>query len=117
MIAPAWPMRRPGGAVCPATKPTTGFFTRALINSAAADQADVSRFVNVTGHDSDFAFARRNQAGAIGANETGMGLVQLGGDTHHVKSGNAFGDADDKRQARVNRFENRVGGKRRRDKN
>src|ERR1700730_13415765 len=27
MIAPAWPMRRPGGAVCPAMKPTTGFFT------------------------------------------------------------------------------------------
>ena len=27
MMAPAWPMRRPGGAVCPAMKPTTGFFT------------------------------------------------------------------------------------------
>ena len=27
MIAPAWPMRRPGGAVWPAMKPTTGFFT------------------------------------------------------------------------------------------
>src|SRR6202171_3738664 len=24
MIAPAWPIRRPGGAVCPAMKPTTG---------------------------------------------------------------------------------------------
>src|SRR5579871_6998718 len=31
MIAPAWPMRRPGGAVCPAMKPTTGFFTWALM--------------------------------------------------------------------------------------
>src|SRR5579863_5568223 len=27
IIAPAWPMRRPGGAVWPAIKPTTGFFT------------------------------------------------------------------------------------------
>src|SRR5262249_24715732 len=27
MISPAWPMRRPGGAVWPAMKPTTGFFT------------------------------------------------------------------------------------------
>ena len=27
MMAPAWPIRRPGGAVCPAMKPTTGFFT------------------------------------------------------------------------------------------
>src|ERR1043166_1309464 len=30
MMAPACPMRRPGGAVCPATKPTTGFFTCAF---------------------------------------------------------------------------------------
>src|ERR1035437_3633029 len=30
MIAPAWPMRRPGGAVWPATKPITGFFTWAF---------------------------------------------------------------------------------------
>jgi hypothetical protein len=30
MIAPAWPIRRPGGAVWPAMKPTTGFFTLAL---------------------------------------------------------------------------------------
>ena len=27
MMAPAWPMRRPGGAVRPAMKPTTGFLT------------------------------------------------------------------------------------------
>ena len=25
MMAPAWPMRRPGGAVTPAMKPTIGF--------------------------------------------------------------------------------------------
>src|SRR5258707_5958099 len=31
MIAPAWPMRRPGGAVCPAINPITGFFTFDLI--------------------------------------------------------------------------------------
>src|SRR6267154_5563986 len=39
MMAPAWPMRRPGGAVCPAMKPTTGFFTLALIHSAARSSA------------------------------------------------------------------------------
>src|SRR6185437_8765035 len=39
MIAPAWPMRRPGGAVCPAIKPTTGFFMRAFTNSAAVSSA------------------------------------------------------------------------------
>ena len=46
MIAPAWPMRRPGGAVWPAMKPTTGFLKCALIHrrgvlfGAAADLAD-----------------------------------------------------------------------------
>jgi hypothetical protein len=40
MIAPAWPMRRPGGAVRPAMKPTTGFFTfDASRNSAASSSA------------------------------------------------------------------------------
>ena len=36
MIAPAWPMRRPGGAVCPAMKPTTGFLNRVAVIHAAA---------------------------------------------------------------------------------
>src|SRR3989454_1176770 len=35
MIAPAWPMRRPGGAVCPATNPITGF-VMACVTTAAA---------------------------------------------------------------------------------
>src|SRR5690554_5555138 len=35
MIAPACPMRRPGGAVCPAMKPTTGLVILELTNSAA----------------------------------------------------------------------------------
>src|ERR1035438_8101090 len=30
MMAPAWPIRLPGGAVCPATNPITGFFTLAF---------------------------------------------------------------------------------------
>ena len=39
MIAPAWPMRRPGGAVWPAMKPTTGFLKFALIHAAASSSA------------------------------------------------------------------------------
>src|SRR5437867_5957171 len=31
MMAPAWPMRRPGGAVTPAMNPTTGFLVLALL--------------------------------------------------------------------------------------
>src|SRR5258708_36428826 len=33
IIAPAWPMRRPGGAVRPAMKPTTGFLRPCLASS------------------------------------------------------------------------------------
>ena len=46
MMAPAWPMRRPSGAVAPAMKATTGFFTWSLMYcggfllGAAADLAD-----------------------------------------------------------------------------
>ena len=40
MIAPAWPMRRPGGAVWPAMKPTTGFLKLAWIQAAASCSAD-----------------------------------------------------------------------------
>src|SRR5262245_27727918 len=39
MIAPACPMRRPGGAVLPAMKPTTGFLNDFLTYSAASSSA------------------------------------------------------------------------------
>src|SRR5215218_9485464 len=35
MIAPAWPIRLPGGAVTPAMKPTTGFFMLAFTHRVA----------------------------------------------------------------------------------
>src|SRR5258706_398580 len=44
MIAPAWPMRRPGGAVTPAMKPTIGFLrprlASSLRNGAASSSAE-----------------------------------------------------------------------------
>src|ERR1700682_5363985 len=44
MMAPAWPMRRPGGAVTPAIKPTIGFLrprlASSLMNWAASSSAD-----------------------------------------------------------------------------
>src|SRR6202012_1906450 len=41
MIAPAWPMRRPGGAVRPAMKPTIGFFIlECLMKSAASSSPE-----------------------------------------------------------------------------
>ena len=43
--------------------------------------------------------------------------IDGGGGANHVDHGNAFGDADDKRDFSVGGFENGVGGVRRRDKN
>jgi hypothetical protein len=41
IMAPAWPIRRPGGAVRPAMKPTIGFLTlECLRNSAASSSAE-----------------------------------------------------------------------------
>ena len=40
MMAPAWPMRLPLGAVWPAIKPTTGFFISAWMKAAASSSAD-----------------------------------------------------------------------------
>src|SRR5881392_1090293 len=181
MIAPAWPMRRPGGAVCPAMNPTTGFFTLALIHSAAllgvaadfadhndgvgvriivekldgvekrraddgiapdadaggladaelrqlmdgfvgerataADDADVALLVDAPGHDADFAFAGRDDAGAVWANEARFLEIDDGGDAHHVKGGDAFGDADDERKLSVSGFEDGIGGVGRGNKN
>src|SRR4051812_2097980 len=39
MMAPAWPMRRPGGAVVPAMKPTTGFLVLWARRKAAASSS------------------------------------------------------------------------------
>ena len=40
MMAPAWPMRLPGGAVTPAMKPTTGFFMFAFTHCAAVSSSE-----------------------------------------------------------------------------
>src|SRR6201994_4315689 len=53
MIAPAWPMRRPGGAVRPAMKPTIGFlrprFASSLRNWAASssDEPPISPIITI----------------------------------------------------------------------
>src|SRR5256885_16037660 len=40
MMAPAWPMRLPGGAVMPALEPTTGFFMFAFTQRAAFSSSE-----------------------------------------------------------------------------
>ena len=78
---------------------------------------DVAFFVNASGHDADFAFARRNDARAVRPDQPRAPILQKLPGAHHVERGNAFGDADDQFDLRIGRFHDRVGGKRRRNKN
>ena len=55
--------------------------------------------------------------GQLGPISRDFEVLELGPDLDHVERGNALGDGDDQRNARVLGFENRVGGKRRRHKN
>src|SRR5438046_7277636 len=54
MMAPAWPMRLPGGAVTPAMKPTTGFFMlpfaqRAAVSSSVPPISPIMTTASVSG--------------------------------------------------------------------
>src|SRR5882672_6976613 len=85
--------------------------------AAAADNANVARLVNASGHDADFAFAWGNYARAVGADEASFVPINRQRNTNHVENGNAFGDANNQRQCCVGSFENRVGGIRWRNEN
>src|ERR1700722_17614197 len=62
------------------------------------DDADVPFLMNVRGHDSDFAFAGRNDTGAIRTDEARRGVVfQVRPRANHILGGDALGDADDQR--------------------
>src|SRR6266700_1136935 len=76
--------------------------------AAAADHANVSLLVNAAGHDADFALARRNDAGAVRANEACFIEVHNRGHANHVDDGDALGDANNERDLRIGGFENRV---------
>eukprot|EP00446_Apocalathium_sp_SHHI-4_P042040 CAMPEP_0177338724 /NCGR_PEP_ID=MMETSP0368-20130122/25017_1 /TAXON_ID=447022 ORGANISM="Scrippsiella hangoei-like, Strain SHHI-4" /NCGR_SAMPLE_ID=MMETSP0368 /ASSEMBLY_ACC=CAM_ASM_000363 /LENGTH=154 /DNA_ID=CAMNT_0018799753 /DNA_START=123 /DNA_END=583 /DNA_ORIENTATION=+ len=87
MMAPAWPMRRPGGAVRPAMKETTGLLVLLLAFSHSAASSSAAS-ANLTYHDD--AFCRRvvnealeaiDEVGAIegvAANADASGLSEAG---------------------------------------
>src|SRR5260370_42511201 len=81
--------------------------------AGTADDADISLLVDAAAHDTNFAFAGRDDAGAIRADQARFLEVHDGGDAHHVDGGNAFGNADDERELGVGGFQNGVGGVRR----
>jgi len=67
--------------------------------------------VDVAGHDADLAGVRRDDAGAVGADQLGGRALQRALDAHHVEHRDAFGDADDQFHPGIDRLEDRVGGK------
>ncbi len=182
MIAPAWPIRLPGGAVWPAMKAASGLVNlpvrlerRGLLLGVAADlahhqhglgvgvgleerqgideagavdrvaadadagaladpqvrelpdalvgeraraahDADLARLVDIAGHDADLALAGRDDAGAVGTDQPGVGpmCLQVGHCAGHVDDRDALGDRDDQRDPGVGRLHDRVGRERRR---
>ena len=70
--------------------------------------------MDVPRHDADLAFAGGDHAGTVGADESRLRPAKRALHLHHVEHRNAFGDADDERDFRVDRFENRVRCERRR---
>ena len=80
----------------------------------ARDHADAALLEDRAGHDADLAFAGREDAGAVRADEARLGTRQRRFHLDHVEHRNAFGDRDDQVHLGVDRLEDRVGGEGRR---
>src|SRR5690348_11098460 len=85
--------------------------------AAAANHANVALLVNAAGHDPNFAFAWRYDAGAVQADEPRLVKVYGSCCADHVNDGNALGDADDEWNFGIGGFKNRVSSIGRRNKN
>src|ERR1700733_6901262 len=82
--------------------------------AGARDDADFAGFENIARHDADLTFARGHDARAVRPNETRFRAAQRALDLDHVEDGNAFGDADDKRDLGRDRLADRIRRARRR---
>lgn len=95
---------------------------RSLIDSfvsqstGSGNDTDLSLVVNITGHDTNFAFSGLNNSGAVGSNKacgtlTSHHLLNA----YHIHSGNSFSDANNKWDFTVDGFFDSSGGTERRD--
>ena len=125
-------MREPGNRVAAdadaraLTRISSGELPDGFISqrAAARNDADVPFFVDVTGRDADaaatvgiLAFAGRDDAGTIRADEPRRTALQCALHTNHIAHGNAFSDGNHQFQTSIRAFQNRVGGKGCRNKN
>ena len=74
----------------------------------ARDDADPAAPVDVARHDADLALVRRDDAGAVGADQACDGACERALDPHHVEHRNALGDADHQRDLGGDGLEDRV---------
>ena len=85
--------------------------------AAARNHAHVARKMDAPGHDPDFALAGRNDARAVWPDKSRRLAREELLHAHHVEGGDAFGDANYKREAGVRGLHDGVGGKGRRNEN
>src|SRR5215212_11326883 len=83
--------------------------------ATSAYDADVAGREDVLRHYGDVRFLRREDAGAVRPDEGRVLVLEVIGDPHHVVDGDAFCDAADGREPRVQRLEDGVGGEGRGD--
>ena len=97
-------------------EPVIGGLVDGLVGegAGAGDHAHFPGLVDEAGHDADLALTRRNNPGAVGADQATVLFFQDGLDPHHVQHRDAFGDTDHHPDARIGRLKDGVGGKGRR---
>src|ERR1700704_6660632 len=76
----------------------------------ARHDADRAALEDVARHDPDLAFARRHHARAVGSDQARHRARQRALDLDHVGDRDAFGDADDERDLRLDGLADRVAG-------
>src|SRR5713101_9614169 len=81
------------------------------------NDSDGAFAMNVARHNSNLAFAWRNNSGTIRSNQPRAPVLQKLPRTNHVEHGNAFGDANDQFELGVRGLHDSVSSKGRRHKN
>ena len=84
--------------------------------AGARHHTDAAGLVDMAGHDPDLALARGDEAGAVGPEQAGLGLVlQVTAHLDHVEDRYSLGDADHERNASLGCLDDGIRGEGRRD--
>ncbi|MNI50858.1 hypothetical protein D3C73_1055480 [compost metagenome] len=85
--------------------------------SAAGDYANITRGMNIPGHNADFALAWRDDARTVRTNQNSGAALHITGHFYHIQHRYPFGNTDDELQLRIHGFHNRISSKGRRNIN